>query len=269
MVSRRGEMMTVKFAVLGPVAACSDGIPIKVTGSTALTVLAGLLVSANEVVPRDTLVGWAWPGRRPDNPKGALQNAMSRLRKLIGDDNVTTLPWGYLLCADGERLDLVRFRALSAAATAAIAAGAAEKALALLDEAIGLWYWPVLANVSSEVLLRDAVPHLTEQYLRAVEQRAALRLRLRRPGGLPEELTELAREHPFRETLIGHLMVALYLTGRPSEAFAAFHALRLALSADLGIVPSPALRGLYETLVQDIPSFDRWLGDWAAMNCHA
>lgn len=255
-------MTAVKFAVLGPVAACSDGAPINVTGSTALTVLAGLLVSANEVVPRDTLIGWAWPGKRPDNPKGALQNAMSRLRRLIGGDNVTTLPWGYMLRADTERLDLVRFRALSAAASAAITAGAADKALALLDEAIGLWYWPVLANVSSDVLLAEAVPHLTEQYLLTVERRAALRLGLGRPAGLPEELAGLAREHPLRETLTGHLMVALYLTGRPSEAFAAFHALRVALSTDLGIAPSPALRNLYQTLIQDAPSFDRWLVDW-------
>lgn len=256
-------MSEVQFLVLGPVSARLDGTPIVVTGSTTVTVLAGLLVSANQVVPRETLIDWAWPGKRPDNPRGALQNAMSRLRKLIGEDSVTTLPWGYVLRADGDRLDLVKFRMLNAAAAAAISAGTPGKALGLLDEAIGLWSRPVLANVRSEVLLRDAVPHLTEQYLRAVEQRAALRLKLRQPAGLPGELARLVREHPFRETLVGHLMVALSMSGRPSEAFAAFHTLRLALGRELGIKPGAALQGLYETLVRDTPSFDTWLGGQA------
>jgi|SRR6185437_2305315 len=254
-------MSKVKFLVLGPVGACLDGTPVNLTGPTALTILAGLLVSANAVVTRETLIDWAWPGRRPVNPKAALQNAMSRLRKVIGEESVTTVPWGYVLRADSDRLDLVRFRTLHAAASAAIADGAAEKALVLLDEAIGLWYPPVLANVRSEILLRDTVPHLTEQYLGAVEQRAALRLRLMRPAGLPEELAVLVREHPLRETLVGHLMVALFLAGRPSEAFSAFHTLRLALSSELGIAPGAALQRLYAAMIRDSPSFDLWLGE--------
>lgn len=260
----RRAMSEVRFLVLGPVSACLDGTPVNLTGPTALTILAGLLVSANDVVMRETLIAWAWPGKRPDNPKGALQNAMSRLRKVIGAGSVTTLPWGYLLRADSDRLDLLRFRTLHAAASAAIAAGAAEKALTLLDEAIALWYPPVLANVRSELLLRDAVPHLTEQYLRAVEQRAALRLRLMRPAGLPEELAVLVRDHPLRETLVGHLMVALFMAGRPSEAFSAFHTLRLALSRELGIAPGAALQMLYQAMISDSPSFDLWLGERAA-----
>jgi DNA-binding SARP family transcriptional activator len=237
-----------------------------VTGSTALTLLAGLLISANRVVPNETLIAWAWPTRRPGNPKGALQNAMSRLRKLIGEDSIATTPWGYILPADGDRLDLLKFRALSSAAAQAVAAGAPEKALTLLDDAIRLWCRPILANVTSEVLIRDALPHLTEPYVTAVEQRAALRLGLRRPAGVPEELAELVREHPFRETLVGHLMVALCQTGRRTEALTAFHELRIALSSELGIAPSPALQGLYGTLVKDTPTYDRWLSGWAVMS---
>lgn len=254
-------MSEVKFLVLGPVDASLDGTPVNLTGPTALTILAGLLVSANYVVTSEKLIDWVWPGRRPGNPKAALQNAISRLRKVIGEDSVTTVPRGYVLRADSDRLDLVRFRTLHGKAAAAIAAGADEKALALLDEAIGLWDPPVLANVRSEILLRDTVPHLTEHYLRAVEQRAALRLRLMRPAGLPEELAELVREHPLRETLIGHLMVALFLAGRPSEAFSVFHALRLALSSELGIAPGAALQQLYEAMIRDSPSFELWLGE--------
>lgn len=250
----------MSFAVLGPVMACSRGTFIKVTGATAVTILAGLLVSANRVVPSETLIRWAWPGQQPGNPRGALHNAISRLRKLIGEGSITTLSWGYVLKADGDRLDLLKFRALGSAAARAAEAGALEQALALLDEAVGLWSRPVLANVTSEVLLTEALPQLTEQYLAAVEQRAALRLRLRRSAGLADELAELVRDHPFRETLIGHQMAALDQAGRRSEALAAFHELRIGLSRDLGIAPSAALQDLYGALVQDAPVLDRWLG---------
>jgi len=188
------------------------------------------------------------------------------VRKLIGWDSITTTAWGYMLRVDDDKLDLLKFRALTSASAQAIAAGAPASALTLLDEAIGLWHRPVLANITSEVLIRDALPHLTQQYLTAIEQRAALRLTLRRPAGVPEELAELVREHPFRETLVGHLMVALCQTGRRSEALTAFHELRIALSSELGIAPSLALQGLYGTLVQDAPMFDRWLSagrSWA------
>jgi DNA-binding SARP family transcriptional activator len=211
-------------------------------------------------VSRATLIRWAWSAKEPGNPKAALQNAISRLRKLIGEDIITTLPWGYVLRADSNRLDLVKFRELSSTAAQVASAGEDGLALSLLDEALGLWRRPVLANVVSDVLLADTLPHLTEQYLTAVERRAALRLRLRRPAGLPEELAELLRDHPFRETMVGHLMVALYQTRRRTEGLTAFHSLRVALSRELGIAPSPALQALYETLLQDAPMFDRWLG---------
>ncbi len=253
-------MNDIRFAVLGPVMAQrAGGTPIRVTGPTALTLLAGLLLSANRVVPSETLIEWAWPAGGPDDPKAALQSALSRLRKLIGRDRIATTAWGYMLQADEDGLDLLRFRTLSSAAAQAVAAGAAERALTLLDEAIGQWRRPVLANITSEVLISDALPHLTEQYLTAVEQRAALRLRLRRPAGLSGELAELVSEHPFRETLVGHLMVALCQAGRRSEALCAFHELRVALSTELGIAPSPALQSLYGTLIQDPPTFEAWL----------
>jgi hypothetical protein len=49
-----------------------------------------------------------------------------------------------------------------------------------MDRALRLWNLPVLANVSSDTLMRDGVGFLMEQYLSAQKKRAVLQLQLGR-----------------------------------------------------------------------------------------
>lgn len=237
-------MDEVEFRVLGPVEARRRGQPVP-AGGKALTVLAGLLFSANRLVPVDTVAQWVWDDDPPAHPRAALNNTLWRLRRLLGPGAVETLAGGYLLVTDADHLDLLRFRDLSAAAGRLAGQGAHEDAAELLREALGLWRGPVLANVSSPALARDLLGQLTEQHLNCREFRAKVCLRLGWHGAVIDDLSDLVRQHPFRESAAGLLMLALLRSGRRADALAVYGRVCGALRDELGIDPGPALEDLH------------------------
>ena len=153
-------------------------------------------------------------GRPAARRRGALQSGVSRLRRLIGEELVETAGLGYRLRAGAAQLDLVRFDELADQAVRAADDGAPERALISLDRALRLWRGFPLSNVGSPELRRDMLPGLTERYLRAVEQRSGLRLRLGRYPAVVQELSVIVvPRHPFHERLAGQLMIALVRSG--------------------------------------------------------
>jgi DNA-binding SARP family transcriptional activator len=246
----------LEFRVMGPIEVLRDGGPLLVPGRTAIVVLAGLLLSPNRVVPANRLIDWRWGVSLPAHPRAALHSGVARLRRLLGDDVVETVPLGYRLRTEGAQLDMLCFRELVSAATAAAADGEAKEAAALLGRAVGLWRGAPLSNVDSPALIREAALDLTEQYLRAVAQRAALCLRLGLHETVVEELSVIVRQHPFHERLAGQLMIALMRGGRQADALATYAQLRRDLASELGIDPSLALRTLQAKILRADPSWD-------------
>ena len=61
---------------------------------------------------------------------------------------------------------------------------------------------------------------------------------------------------PLRESLHALRLLALYRSGRQTEALAAYQALREQLSAEVGVDPGPALRRLHTQLLQQDPALD-------------
>jgi DNA-binding SARP family transcriptional activator len=234
----------LEFQVLGPVEILRGGRPVLLPGRTTRIILASLALSPNRIVPNDALIDWTWGARLPARPRAALQSGISRLRRLLGEDMVETAGPGYRLRVSADQLDLVRFGELVASGVRAADDGGHQRALFSLDRALQLWRGYPLSNVDSPQLHRDALPGLTERYLRAVEQRSDLCLRLGRYPAVVQELSVIVRQHPFHERLAGQLMIALVKTGRRADALAAYERLRRALVEDLGIDPSAALQAL-------------------------
>ena len=70
------------------------------------------------------------------------------------------------------------------------------------------------------------------------------------------ELEALVAKHPLRERLRGQLMLALYRSGRQSEALRAYQEMRRTLVDELGIEPGPALQQLERSILQQDSSLD-------------
>lgn len=252
----RGGVTDLKFRVLGPVEVLRGGRQVPLGGKTTLTLLAALTLAPGSVISIDTLIGYVWDAGLPDHPRAALHNGVSRLRRLLGEDVLETLGWGYRLHVAADDLDLLRFDRQLANARHATALGREEAAIAALDDAIGLWREPLLGNVDSSSLHREVVPQLTERYLWAVESRAELCLRRGVHGGLVEQLAAVARAHPLREHIAGQLMIALVRAGRRPDALVAYNSLKCTLRDELGIDPTDVLKDLHVKILRADPDLD-------------
>jgi DNA-binding SARP family transcriptional activator len=94
------------------------------------------------------------------------------------------------------------------------------------------------------------VCRLEEARLCALYQRIEADLRLGRHRELLGELTVLVSRYRTHEALHGQFMLALYRSGRRSEALSVYQRLRQALVRDLGLEPSAGLRRLQQTMIQ-------------------
>jgi Bacterial transcriptional activator domain len=121
---------------------------------------------------------------------------------------------------DGE-LDVQRFDELVRRADAAAAERDADRAAALLREALGLWRGPPLADLAYEPAVPEHVERLEERRLGVIEERIEADLARGRHAEVLPELDELIAQHPLRERLRGQQMVALYRSGRQADALAA------------------------------------------------
>ncbi|HMD94055.1 MAG TPA: AfsR/SARP family transcriptional regulator [Trebonia sp.] len=125
-----------------------------------------------------------------------------------------------------------------------------QLASGLLTTALDLWRGMPLADIPSESLCGRARPSLERLRLQAIEWRVEADLRLGRHANLVLELEALTAEHPLRERFHAQLMLALYRSGRPAEALAAFESARQTLAEQLGVHPGPDLRRLHERILR-------------------
>jgi predicted ATPase/DNA-binding SARP family transcriptional activator len=242
----------MRFGILGPLEVADErGRELELGGRRQRSVLAILLLHANEVVSRDRLIEELWSGRPPASAATSLHAHISRLRRALGDDQrIVTVLGGYLIrVADGE-LDRDRFEHLVEEGGAAISAGDWELASGTLREALSLWRGAALSDFEYESFAQAEVARLQELRVGSIEQRIEAELALGRETQTVGDLERLVREHPYRERLHGQLMLALYRTGRQTDALATYQAARRTLVEELGIEPSIELRELEQRILR-------------------
>ena len=108
----------MEFRILGPLEVLEGDLPVPLPGPRQRSLLALLLLHANEVVSSDRLVDELWTHEDPESGSAALQASVSRLRKALGGGSelLATVPPGYVVRVGPDQLDLHRFEALVAGA---------------------------------------------------------------------------------------------------------------------------------------------------------
>ncbi|MEV6287109.1 BTAD domain-containing putative transcriptional regulator [Kribbella sp. NPDC051770] len=200
----------LQVRLLGPLEVLVDGEPVQITAPGQRALLAALAVR-DGWVDADELATQLWD-QRPSNPRAALQNAVLRLRRALGAEQVLSGPAGYRLVADVD---------------------------ALCDEDdFHLWRGEPFEDCGTDALRAAYGPALTERYLRAVER-----------ADLPAaQLQELASKHPLRESLWLRLIVALEEQGQRDQALKAYETVRAHLADQLGADPSEELQAVHRRL---------------------
>ncbi|MEU2774318.1 BTAD domain-containing putative transcriptional regulator [Streptomyces sp. NPDC007162] len=247
----------VAFAVLGPVSAERDGVPLALKGLRHRAVLARLIVARGRVVPVARLVADLWD-EPPPAAVGALRTFVGDLRRALEPGRPPRAP-ARLLVTDGPgyalRTDAVDARRFESAVESAAEAEPAE-AVRLLRAALELWRGPAYAEFADEPWCRGERARLTELRLLAVEQRAAALLAVGRAADAVPDLDAHLAEHPWREEGRRLLALALYRTGRQGDALRVLRSARAVLTGRLGLDPGPALRRLEAGILAQDPALD-------------
>src|SRR5262249_38448192 len=200
------------FRILGPLEVIdAAGRAVPLGGQKQRAVLAVLLLESGRVVPAEVIVDRLWGEEPPPTATTSLQNTISRLRKLLGQDRLLPKPPGYAACLEADELDVARFERLVAAAREL----KPESRAALLREALALWRGPPLADFTYESFAQNEIGRLAELRSSALEDRVDADLELGGPSELCGELETPVKRDPFRQRLRGQLVLPSSPLPRP------------------------------------------------------
>ena len=242
----------MEYRILGPLEVVDGDCLVPLGGPRQRSLLALLLLRANEVVSTDELIDRLWGERPPATAAKVVQVQVWRLRKAIGTEALETRSPGYVLRVGPDELDLARFERLVEEARAAEPGSAAEK----LREALTLWRGAPLAELAEDASAAAEVARLEELRVVALEECIEAELAVGRHGELVLDLEALAAAHPYRERVRGQLMLALYRSGRQAQALECYQELRRLLDDELGLEPGEPLKQLQKAVLAHDPSLD-------------
>lgn len=241
---------------MGPLRIRGDVGEIVFGAAKERSLVAALALSLGRVVSVDALIDALWGDSPPATARKTIQTYVKNIRRACGPDAIDTVESGYSLRVGSKDVDVARFRELVRSGEAALRSGETAEARKALREAVGLWRGDPLPGVASHTGLAVAAVRLREEYLSALEARFTAELAGGEDSDLVGELEGLVRDHPFRERLWAHLMLALYRSGRQAEALSAYQRVRGLLREELGLEPGGALQRLERAILAQDPSLD-------------
>jgi basic membrane lipoprotein Med (substrate-binding protein (PBP1-ABC) superfamily)/DNA-binding SARP family transcriptional activator len=249
---------TLQFRILGSLSVVGNGRVAALGPPKQRALLAILLTRVGEVVPQERLIELLWGAAAPRTADHSIQIYVSDLRRafepLGGSDQLVTRQPGYVLEVDPDSVDAWRFERLVKKGMRLLEGGDQEAGRSTIREALGLWTGPPLSEFPYDEFAQPVARRLVEARLTAVEAYAAANLEAGRLTEALDLLTAAVQEDPLRERARELLMLALYRSGRHAEALRSFHALRIQLTDELGVDPSPSIRALYDRVLAHDPS---------------
>ncbi len=237
----------MEFRILGPLDVVDEGRPVVLQRGKQLALLAYLLLHPNELVSTDRLIDALWGERPPPTAAKILQNAVSQLRRALGEDRLVTQPPGYRFRLEPGELDLHRFEQLAQE-------GRLKHDAQVLRDALVIWRGEPLSNLRDEPFAQHAARQLEEARLSVLEDRIDADLAAGRDAVLVPELEQLIAREPLRERPYGQLMLALYRDGRQAEALETYQRARKMLSQEVGLQPGPQLQELERRMLNQDPA---------------
>ena len=217
-----------------------------------LDLLKLLIALGGATVPVARLGAALWPEAPGDAARNSFDNALHRLRKLLGGDHHVLLHAGGLsLNAATCWTDLAALdTCLAQADPPELHADGlqASQLCALADQALGLWQGEFLAG---EEDLPDVMVARERIQARFTRQMGALGDRLQalgNPAAAAVVYERVVEQQPLAEDIYRRLIGCRLALGQPAEAFEAYRRCRHQLSVVLGIRPAPDTEALVANL---------------------
>ena len=198
-------------------------------------------------------------GSAPRSAAKTVQTYLSALRRALPAGAIETVSGSYRLAVGPDDVDTARFERLAAVGAAAVVSGDAAAAAGYLKQALSLWRGQALEDLADQPPGTAEAARLEELRRSAEEEQAEAGLALGRHHRLVGELEVLVAKEPFRERRWRLLMLALYRSGRQSDACGLFNACGRNSVNSWVSTPSGELRGLEEAVLLQKPALD-WHG---------
>ncbi|MFJ9634695.1 AfsR/SARP family transcriptional regulator [Streptomyces sp. NPDC101175] len=254
--------MTLRL--LGPLELRVAGRVVDVGQPRRRAVLTALAADTGRLVPVGTLMDRVWDSDAPEGARSVLYAHISRLRRLLdgttpareeaGPETPTPSlgirrrSGGYVLEADEDAVDLLRFRALVKQAAEPDLSDA--RRAQLLEQALRLWRGTPLDGLPGEWADRTRTAWTQERVQAALAWSRTV-LRQGEPERVPALLQPLLAEQPLSEPLAAETIRSLAAAGRTAEAVDTYTGIRIRLHSELGVSPGHELRSAYEELLRD------------------
>ncbi len=265
-----GRLVQMRVSLLGPVLARTNDGDVDLGGTKQRAVFALLALQAGRVVPMDRLIDDLWHEDPPAQATVTLRAYISRLRRAleaVRADHETqpveirTQPPGWILEIPRADVDLIDFHERLARVRALLSANEQQMNAADLRDccdqlvaALGLWRGDPLADLRLLGVAGEEATRAQDARAAAVELLLETRLRLGQHERVAEDAQPFVDDNPFRERAWAALVLALYRSGRQSDAVAAVARLRQLLQDELGLDPSPAIQALEMQVLRQDPA---------------
>ncbi|MFJ2105184.1 BTAD domain-containing putative transcriptional regulator [Streptomyces microflavus] len=249
----------MRFGLLGRLDVLTGtGVAVRLPGALPRAIVARLLLGRGAVVQRDVIIDELWWERETKDPVNALQVQVTKLRSAFAaagePDRFVSGHGGYrLVLADADEVDTVLFEDALREGRDHLRAQRYEAAEQRLRAGLSRWRGRALDDLFGRPFDAERT-RLEGLRAAAVEEAADAGLALGRAAELVPELAAAVREEPLREGVRRRYMLALYRSGRHTEALAAYEEGRKILDVELGADPSPELRSLHSSILRHDPS---------------
>jgi DNA-binding SARP family transcriptional activator/DNA-binding XRE family transcriptional regulator len=243
------------LALLGPLRAWRDGVPVALGSVRQQAVLALLVLSGKAGVSRAELMDVLWQDDPPPTALEMVHSCISRTRRRLRPaDSGDTYPaagdfllWdgsAYRLAPGAVRSDAEDSSVLAARASQAAGAGQSAEACRLYSQALRLWRGAPLAGLE---LIQDhpAVMELAERRARMVLEYASAAEVTGEHEQVVGHLRAVAQQDPLDERIHARLMIALLALGQQAAGLRVYEDMRRRLDEELGVRPGPELAGAH------------------------
>jgi predicted ATPase len=233
-----------RVGLLGPITVIDGDDETPITSGRARALLTALALAHPRPVGVAALVADAWADRPPQNPAGAVQTQMSRLRQVLGTGSIVGSAAGYRLDLAVPVSDLAVAESLSDLDDDPDGAGAAR--------VLALWRGDAGADLPAGEL-RDRLRARADRAHRAALEREWHARLSHDPAGVAAEIADVRGDLPLDEHLAALQMRAHLAAGDPNAALRIHAEISAELAERLGADPGPALAAAHSAALAFAP----------------